>query len=232
MSTTTKKQRRVQSAEEAHDLHETWRAWLLALARHHAVSYALLHTTVHTRNVRDALCDEGILPAAGVGAGAAVERWLGSVFKKGPWVWTGTTHAVTSSATNIHGGQSVKVWRLNTRDTDELAPWLVRPEEPEGARDRVLALYAPPVRTSPDKARGVPDGASVTVTTNVPTNVPTAPRAPVLAWPADLDAGRVADELGFFLRQAVLAGERPPVGFEELERLLRGLDAEAANSQG
>lgn len=201
--------KRVQSAAEAHHLHEEWRAWLLALARHHAVTYALLRGTVHTRIVRGLLCDEGILPAQGTGTGAAVERWLGSVFKKGPWTQTGEEHAVTSSATNIHGGQTVRVWRLTTTDTEALAPWLVRPEEPEGARDKVLACYAPPVRA-----------------------VPEAPRGLVLALPEGLDLRRVADELRNLTAHATLRGEKAPVGFAELEAALRGLASDVANDGG
>lgn len=201
----TRKNTRVQSADQAHNLHESWRAWLLALARHHAVMHALIHGSVHTRNVREALCDEGILPVAGVGAGAAVERWLGSVFKKGPWAWTGQMHAVASSATNIHGGQSVRIWRLTSTRTEALDPWLERPAEPDGARERVLALYAPVARTEP---------------------------AVVVPWPEGLDAAQVANELRLSLRKAALAGEREPVGFAELEAILRKHAASASNTQG
>jgi hypothetical protein len=98
------------SKDEAIDLLIRYRRILIAYARHIAIQIARSKGTVHSRLVRAALAEKGLVrPQLG-------DCWLGAVFNGGPFVWTGALHEYEDRERNIHK-KTVRVWRLSS---DEL----------------------------------------------------------------------------------------------------------------
>ena len=122
--------RKVRSASEAHDIHETHFAWLLASARTIAVSIAREKGTAHTRVVREALVDYGIMQE--VPPNEAEERWLGTLFRdRLVWEKTGEKVPRHSEVRNTHrGSEGVNVWRI--RPGADLSRYADPPPLPPG----------------------------------------------------------------------------------------------------
>jgi hypothetical protein len=85
---------------------ERERADLIAKARAIAETLARAQGTVHSRQVREAMRQQGLLLDE-----SASEFWLGAVFRGEGWVWTGQWHTHSDAARNIHE-RTVKVWKL------------------------------------------------------------------------------------------------------------------------
>jgi hypothetical protein len=85
----------------------TTRRALIDYGRYVATEIARAHGTVHSRDVRRALEQSGVLTPSWGGR----EHWIGAIFNASDFEWTGAFHAYRDDARNIHE-RTVKVWRL------------------------------------------------------------------------------------------------------------------------
>lgn len=95
------------STEEAMRVLEQAKGPIIIAARRVAQQLAHAHGDVHTRQVRQALIEQGLLTQDL----ARKDFWMGAVFRGSEWEWTGRWHTYTDAERNIHE-RTVKVWRL------------------------------------------------------------------------------------------------------------------------
>jgi hypothetical protein len=97
--------------EEAKDLLEEYRSYLIARGRYEAVKIALRDGTVHSRQVR------AVMDAAGLLHSDLDERWMGVVFSYPEYFeYTGERVEVEEASPRSRGGggggRPVRLWRL------------------------------------------------------------------------------------------------------------------------
>lgn len=97
------------STEEAMQVLATTRAFLINKGREVAEELIQRNGSTHSRAVRAALVNRGIL-TPDIEA-TMKEFWLGAVFNSKRFTWTGEWFNYSDSARNVHE-RTVKVWRL------------------------------------------------------------------------------------------------------------------------
>lgn len=108
--------RKTRSAREAHDLHATFRSYLLLVARVFAVQIAQEKGTVTVKDVRPRMVEAGYIAAVPVDdLNGPTESWFGSVCSgAGVFEPTGERVPRHDGKRNAHAGKddTVAVWRL------------------------------------------------------------------------------------------------------------------------
>ena len=124
--------RKTRTTDEAHAVHEAHRAYLLHAARVIAVRIARECGFVHTRLVRAEMARMGLIAAVPAESiRGPTEKWLGSALRCGPFEKTGERAPRGDASRNIHGGDTVCVWRL--REGADLSSYETMPEAPPAA---------------------------------------------------------------------------------------------------
>ncbi len=95
------------STAQAMDVLERAKGPIILAARRVAQQLARAHGTVHSRQVRQALIEQGLLTQDLV----KKDFWMGAVFRGSEWEWTGKYHTYSDADRNIHE-RTVKVWKL------------------------------------------------------------------------------------------------------------------------
>lgn len=97
----------IRSAEEALEILAKTRRGLIEEARGLAVKICEAEGTVHARRIAELM--EEKIASSGVGS-----YWLGNVFHKSIFEWTGQWHQVDKypDAKNFHGPIGIRIWRL------------------------------------------------------------------------------------------------------------------------
>jgi hypothetical protein len=88
--------------------------------------------TVHSREVRARMVEEGILDGY-----TGADFWLGTVFNSGPWEPTGRRHKYTDNERNIHD-REVRIWKLKE---GAAADAYVEPKQPDEIVERHKAYH-------------------------------------------------------------------------------------------
>jgi hypothetical protein len=96
---------KTRSTAEAMSVLEEHRSNLIRYGRYVATEICRARGSVHSREVRQALEDMGMLASGGR------EFWLGSVFNASDFEWSGSYFTYSNEARNIHE-RTIKVWRL------------------------------------------------------------------------------------------------------------------------
>ncbi len=106
--------RKTRSTSEAFAILERWREYKLQCGRVLAVRIAQVRGTVHVGLVREALVAEGIVADVPVDEiNGPSERWIGPLFiDRKVWEKTGERVPRANRGRNVHGGDTVNVWRL------------------------------------------------------------------------------------------------------------------------
>ena len=114
----------IQSSDEALRILQATRAHFIDEARSLAVEICQAEGVVHARRVYEAMADA--IQAANCGS-----YWLGNVFHKSVFEWTGEWHQVDNytGAANFHGPIGIRVWRLRD-DWDGALPARKTPTRP------------------------------------------------------------------------------------------------------
>jgi hypothetical protein len=131
------------SWDEAKNLLETYRGYLLARARYEAVQIALRDSDVHIRQVRTVMSRAGLLHRD------LDERWMGAVFPGGLFEPTGEWALAgdASPRTRPGGGGSgmprrIRLWRIKSGVTLPSSPESV--EKPPSLPERRTLAVPPP----------------------------------------------------------------------------------------
>jgi hypothetical protein len=122
-----------QSTTAAMTLLKRYRRFLIDRGRYEAVHIALQNGTVNSREVRAALA--GYLKNQGLH-----DYWLGAVFYRSIFEWTGRYLTYSSAERNVHE-RTIKVWRL--RPGAALDEYLTAPERPEWDSPRPMQEFYP-----------------------------------------------------------------------------------------
>jgi hypothetical protein len=96
---------KTRSTAEAMNTLSAQRHRLITYGRYVATEICKARGSVHSRDVRRALGAMGML-TNDVG-----DYWLGAVFNRSAFEWTGAQHTYSDGARNIHE-RTIKVWRL------------------------------------------------------------------------------------------------------------------------
>lgn len=131
------------------DVLNTYRAFLIASGRWHALRIAYAHGTVVCRQVRKAMADAGLLDRyEHIG-----DYWLGAVFHSPLFEWTGEWFKYTDAARNIHE-RTVKIWRLSPLfgrlpdDEPPTVPYICLPPEQIESEEVMVLVKRPRKRRS------------------------------------------------------------------------------------
>lgn len=125
--------RKTRSTSEAFAILERWREYKLQCGRVLAVRIAQVRGTVHVGLVREALVAEGIVADVPVDEiNGPSERWIGPLFiDRKVWEKTGERVPRANRGRNVHGGDTVNVWRLIPGA--DVSAYLTMPDPPVAA---------------------------------------------------------------------------------------------------
>lgn len=131
------------STEEAMDVLNSYRKYLIEYGRYVATLICQEQGAVHSRDVRQALAGLGLLDDPNLN-----DYWLGAVFNKSLFRWTGGFHVYSDPARNIHE-RTIKLWNLPPGEpgyTKKPDPWSGAPEpaRPPRAPREPYEVNAPP----------------------------------------------------------------------------------------